>query len=317
MASVWEARQHDPERRVAIKILAEDISKSPKDIEAFYNEASIASKLDHENIVTVFEVGCQAGKYYYVMELASGYDTAKWLARKGKLKELDVLTVAESVGVALNFAVRSIDMIHCDIKPSNLVVDSDGTLRITDMGIARKVHSNTTSDYITGTPGYMSPEQAVGRSDLDERADIYSLGATLYHLLTGRTLFAEKDDEKILEAQCSEQADDARDFNPEISDPCAVMLAKMLAKNRDNRYKNWDDALFDIRALISYHTTGVVPQRLRSFRSLSTMRLKYTDEMLDSLPSKRPETPPPYFNIYTIIAAAVAFLLMAVLFYYL
>ena len=86
MASVWEARQHDPDRVVAIKILNEDISQSPEDVESFYAEAKRAAELDHENIVTVFEVGCQNGRYYYVMELAAGYDTGRWLRRKGQLK---------------------------------------------------------------------------------------------------------------------------------------------------------------------------------------------------------------------------------------
>lgn len=275
MATVWEAQQHDPERRVAVKILNDDISSRPEDVEAFYAEAKTAGLLDHENIVTVFEVGCQAGRYYYVMELAKGYDTGKWLARKGKLVEEDVLTVAESVAVALDYAEQTIGIIHCDIKPGNIMVDGDGTVRITDMGIARFIKGGDACDFISGTPSYMSPEQATGVADLDVRADIYSLGATIYHLLSGRALFAGKSDEEIFECQCTDQVTDIREMNPEVSDACAVMLAKFLAKDRENRPQGWDEAIADIRAVLATEETPGAAQLLGldHFAHPSTMHL--------------------------------------------
>ena len=276
MATVWEARQHDPERTVAVKILNDDISSSPKDVESFYGEAKTAGLLDHPNIVTVFEVGCQNGHYYYVMELAAGYDTGKWLARKGKLKETDVLTVAESVGVALDYAERTLGIIHCDIKPANIMVDGDGTVLITDMGIARFIKGAQTSEFISGTPCYMSPEQATGEAELDSRADIYSLGATIYHLLSGHALFSGKADDEILECQCTDQVPDVREFNPEVSRPCAVLLAKFLAKDRDNRPAGWGEAIEEIRAVLAYDDAKRKRKSvkgLESFSSPSTMAL--------------------------------------------
>ena len=277
MATVWEARQHDPERTVAVKILTDDISSRPKDVEAFYAEAKTAGALDHPNIVTVFEVGCQAGRYYYVMELAAGYDTGKWLARKGRLKETDVLTVAESVGVALEYAERELGIIHCDIKPANIMVDGDGTVRLTDMGIARFISSNEASDCISGTPCYMSPEQATGMAELDARADIYSLGATIYHLLSGHPLFAGRSDEEILQCQCSDAVPDVRTLNPEVSAPCAVLLARFLAKDRENRPSNWPEALALIRAVLAYDDSSPrpdsPPEGLARFTKPSTMEL--------------------------------------------
>lgn len=275
MATVWEARQRDSDRIVAVKILNDDISSRPEDVEAFYAEAKTAGLLDHENIVTVFEVGCQAGRYYYVMELAKGYDTGKWLSRKGKLEEEDVLTVAESVAIALEYAERRIGMIHCDIKPANIMVDSDGTVRITDMGIARFVKGDDSCDFISGTPSYMSPEQATGEAQLDLRADIYSLGATIYHLLSGRALFAGRPDEEIFEAQCNEQVPDVRELNPSVSAPCAVMLAKFLAKDREDRPRRWEEAIADISAVLAAHTdpNAVIPAGLMHFAGISTMRL--------------------------------------------
>lgn len=246
MATVWEARQLDPDRIVAVKILNDDISANPREVDAFYAEAKTAAALDHPNIVTVFEVGCQSGRYYYVMELAAGYDTGRWLARKGKLKEEDVLTIAESVAVALDYASRTLGIIHCDIKPANIMVDGDGTVRLTDMGIAR-FHRSIANDYITGTPEYMSPEQTAGNLALDERSDIYSLGATIFHLLAGRTLFGKGTDDEIMERQRTSQPPDIRTINPEVSDRCAALIAKFIAKSPLDRPQNWREALVLIR----------------------------------------------------------------------
>lgn len=280
MASVWKAKQLDTGRVVAVKILDRDLSSTPNGVEDFYKEAKTAAALDHPNIVTVFEVGCHSGSYYCVMELAEGYDTAKWLARKGHLAEFDVLTVAESVGVALEYAVKAIGMIHCDIKPSNIVVDGDGTVRITDMGLARVAKGGGKSEYIFGTPCFMSPEQARGVPDLDERADIYSLGATIYHLLSGHALFEKLPDERVLEMQCTGQVDDIRTVNPAVSAPCAVMISRFLAKRREDRPENWHAALGMIRGVLaadeaaSRGERAEVPPELRRFGRLSTMKLR-------------------------------------------
>ena len=246
-ATVWEARQHDPDRDVAVKVLDADISQNPRDIEAFYAEAKTAAALDHPNIVTVFEVGCQNNTYYYVMELAAGYDTGKWLARKGRLAEADVLTIAESVAIALDYASRSIGIIHCDIKPANIMVDGDGTVRLTDMGVAR-FRRSTDAEYITGTPAYMSPEQTLGDAPLDERSDIYSLGATMFNLLTGHSLFQGLSDEKIMECQRSTPAPDLRQENPAVTPQCAALVARFLAKSPADRPQSWQEALALIRA---------------------------------------------------------------------
>jgi serine/threonine-protein kinase len=210
------------------------------------------------------------------MELAAGYDTGRWLRRKGQLKPDDVLTIAESVAVALDYAVKKLGIIHCDIKPANIMVDGDGTVRITDMGIARFIKGAQTTEFISGTPCYMSPEQATGEAELDSRADIYSLGATIYHLLTGRALFAGKKDDEILECQCTDQMPDVREFNPAVSRPCAVLLAKFLAKDRDNRPAGWSEAIADIRAVLAFDDAkrkrgGV--KGLERFEAPSTMAL--------------------------------------------
>ncbi len=269
MASVWEARQHDPDRVVAIKILNDDISANPEDVESFYAEAKRAAELDHENIVTVFEVGCQNGHYYYVMELAAGYDTGRWLRRKGQLNPDDVLTIAESVALALDYAVKTLGIIHCDIKPANIMVDGDGTVRLTDLGIARFVRGPSQDDgYVCGTPAFMSPEQALGE-ELDVRADIYSLGATVYNLMTGRRLFEGRTDEAVMDAQCHEQVGDLRDLNPSVSYPFAVLVSQMLAKNRALRPMSWSVVIRDMQRV----SQGLMPLGRIPDEGESTMRL--------------------------------------------
>ena len=274
MASVWEARQHDPDRVVAIKLLNDDISNSPEDVESFYEEAKRAAELDHENIVTVFEVGCQNGHYYYVMELAAGYDTGRWLHRKGQLKPDDVLTVAESVAVALDYAFRTLGLIHCDIKPRNIMVDGDDTVRLTDLGIARFVRGpSQDDDYVCGTPAFMSPEQATGE-DLDVRADIYSLGATIYNLVTGRRLFEGRSDDAVMDAQSRDQVADLRDLNPSVTYPFAVLVAQMLSKDRALRPMSWAVVIRDMQRV----RQGLMPLGRIPAEGESTMRLNPVSE---------------------------------------
>ena len=292
MASVWEARQHDPERTVAVKVLNEDITSRPKEVDAFYSEAKTAGSLVHPNIISVFEVGYQSGCYYYVMELAAGYDTGKWLARKGRLAEADVLTVAESVGVALEFASKTLGVIHCDIKPANIMVDGDGMVRITDMGLAR-FRRTADNEYINGTPAYMSPEQASGATALDERSDIYSLGATIYHLLTGKELFSGTDDE-VMECQRTKPAPDIRAANPAVSEACARLVARFLAKSPADRPQTWAEALAMIRAALA-NPGG---------RSVSGQ--KGQGRVAPAL-SAASSTAPASFWLYTALAAALAF----------
>ena len=271
MATVWEAEQLDPPRIVAIKVLNSDFAKSPGDVENFYSEAKIAGELDHENIVTVFEVGCQNGVYYYVMELASGYDTGKWVRRKGHLDEMNILTIAESVAVALQYAMAKLGIIHRDIKPENIMVDGDGTVRLTDLGIARFVRGRDLNEgYISGTPAYMSPEQVLCADDIDARADIYSLGATMYQLITGETLFhGHTDDSEVMELQRTASVPDIRVANPSISAPFAELVACFLAKDRNLRPANWDEALRQIRLVLQ----GQPPDMPLPPKGASTMEL--------------------------------------------
>lgn len=249
MASVWKARQVSLNRIVAIKILSDRAVRDATDVQMFQTEAQSAAKLKHPGIVQVYDANVENGVYYFVMEYVAGYTVGDWLKRKGVLSEKDALLVAECVADALDYAWERERIIHCDIKPDNIIIDSDGTVKVADLGLARTIRSmsaETVDDEVMGTPAYMSPEQAGGEANLDFRTDIYSLGAMLYHVLTGKHLFEGESDEEIMKMQLTGSVPDAIDVNPKASTRMSWVIEKMLAKNKDDRQKDWATVRADI-----------------------------------------------------------------------
>jgi len=242
MASVWKARQLSLDRIVAIKILSPKMAKDISDIERFLKEAKSAAKLKHPGIIQVYDVNAEEGLYYIVMEYVAGYTVGDWLRRKGVLSEDDALLVVDSVADALDYAWGKEGIIHCDIKPDNVIIDSDGTVKLADLGLARTINAMSTQEeeYVMGTPAYMAPEQARGEPDLDCRTDIYSLGAMLYHLVVGKMLFDGSSDDEMMELQTSDATvADPLDLNPNLSNSLCWLIEKMLAKNKENRPTDW------------------------------------------------------------------------------
>ena len=139
MASVWKARQISLDRYVAVKILSSSFSTDPEDIRRFRQEARTAAQLKHPGIVQIYDANFSDGVYYFVMELVDGYTMGELLRRKGRVTEEDALIVAESVALALDYAWSHYQMVHCDIKPDNIMVDADGALKVTDLGLCRSV----------------------------------------------------------------------------------------------------------------------------------------------------------------------------------
>jgi serine/threonine-protein kinase len=251
MATVWKARQASLDRMVAIKVLAATFITDPADVARFREEARAAGKLKHPGIVQVYDANFKDGAYYFVMELVDGYTVGEWIRRKGRLEEHDALTVAESVIAALDYAWSQFGIIHCDIKSDNIMVDADGTVKVTDLGLARAISSMQAREpeqEVLGTPAFMSPEQVTGQSDLDCRADIYALGATIYHMVTGHLLFAKggTDDEIMQKQLVGTVPSPAREVSG-LTPGFVLLLAKMLAKDRKYRPQDWKQVLADIR----------------------------------------------------------------------
>jgi len=251
MATVWKARQSSLDRLVAIKVLAPHFASDPADIERFRAEACAAGRLKHPGIVQVYDANFKDGIYYFVMELVDGYTVGEWIRRKGRLPESDALVIAENVASALDYAWSSFGIIHRDIKPENVMVDADGSLKITDLGLARAISSmqaRTVEQEVLGTPAYMSPEQVTGQSDLDCRADMYALGATLYHMVTGHLLFADENSaDDIMQKQMVACVPNPAREVPELSRPFVRLIGRLLAKDRAHRPADWKAVLEDIR----------------------------------------------------------------------
>lgn len=253
-ATVYRARQLSTGREVAVKVLDADFVRTREDIERFVREAKACGRFQHRNIVRVYDAGERDGIYYFVMELVEGYTFAAYLLRKKHVAVDDALIILESVTAALTYAWERFRVVHCDLKPDNLMVGADGTVKLMDLGISRSLltarASSAASEEIMGTPAYMSPDQIYDLPDLDCRADIYSLGATLYHLLTGHVLFPGRTDQQVVDAHIGPNfARDPRILAPTVPRALALMLNRMLAKDRTLRYPNWETLAADIARL--------------------------------------------------------------------
>lgn len=257
-AVVWKAQQISLDRPVVIKVLADRLSKEPEDAKLFVAEAQIAAKLRHSGIVQVYDFGQTRndGRYFFVMEYVPGYTVGEWLRRRGRLREADAIIITHHVGEALKYAWEQEHVIHCDIKPENLMIDADGTVKVMDLGLAHIVFAKGVAagraedGLVMGTPNYMAPEQAAGRTDLDCRADIYGLGLTLYHVLTGVMPYGSGDPMEIIDKQMREPLENPQHLNPNLSVEIINMVMKMAAKNPADRFQNWAEVLETTNVLL-------------------------------------------------------------------
>ncbi|MBQ9693363.1 MAG: serine/threonine protein kinase [Kiritimatiellae bacterium] len=264
-ATVYQGKQLSTGRDVAVKVLEADFVRSPEDVTRFINEAKACARFRHNNIVRVYDAGEEQGIYYFVMELVNGYTFATYLARKKQVAVEDVLIILESVTEALKYAWQKFRVVHCDLKPDNIMVDSSGTIKLMDLGISKSLITATRdaadgNEEIMGTPAYMSPDQIYDLSDIDCRADIYSLGATAYHLLTGTTLFPGKTDQQVIDSHVGASfARDPRILAPTVPRALAQILNRMLAKDRNLRYPNWETLSADFQRLYAGETLLATP----------------------------------------------------------
>jgi serine/threonine-protein kinase len=245
MGSVYKAKDVSPdgktERVVALKVLPPELAKDETFMGRFQREALALTRMEHPNIVRGLDVGSAGGAQYIAMEFIDGIDCDKMLTRRGRIPEKEALRIAVQMASALHYAHEQ-RLVHRDIKPANILVAQDGTAKLTDLGLAKSTSataSKLTQTGITmGTPHYISPEQAMGSRDLDVRSDVYSLGATLYHLVTGRVPFEGSSPAVIVAKHLTEELVNPKDLVPEISDGLVRILEKMMAKDRDERYQD-------------------------------------------------------------------------------
>jgi serine/threonine-protein kinase len=249
MGAVFSARQVTMDRIVALKILPEKLAENEEFIARFLREARIAAKLDHVNIVRGIEVGEQDGTYYFAMELVLGGSISAALKKQSPMSEERALHVAIQVTRALDHA-WGLKLIHRDIKPDNILLTEDDVAKLADLGLARSTVAEATmmtqTGVAMGTPHYMSPEQARGDKDIDIRTDIYSLGATLYHMVTGQTPFTGSSVAVILTKHLTESPVPAHIRCSQVSVSLSTVISKMMARKMQDRYTDPSELMEDL-----------------------------------------------------------------------
>ncbi len=252
MAVIFKAHDLMLERTVAIKILREDFSNDPHFRERFKQEAKAAANLSHPNIVTIHDFGLDQGRLFIVMEYVPGTDLKTLLRQCGRLSVDETLHLMTQACAGVGYAHRA-GLVHCDIKPQNLLVTPDQRLKVADFGIARamaSIHEDEHNEVVWGSPQYFSPEQASGSAP-SPASDVYSLGIILYESLTGQLPFNADDASELARYHREVTPVSPRDLNPAISEPLEQIILKVLSKEPSNRYRTADQ--FG-RVLINYHT---------------------------------------------------------------
>ncbi len=249
---VYKARHKSMDKIVALKILSRKLSENPKFIKRFVAEARAAGKLSHPNIVRGIDVGEAGGKYYFSMEIVEGRNLDQVLKDEGRFEEKRALRIALDIASALGHACAN-GIIHRDVKPSNIMIDPENRALLTDMGLARRddAESWEKEGAVLGTPDYMSPEQIEGASDLDTRTDIYSLGITLFQMLTGAPPFTGGSPKDVMAKHLRDDLPHPLDSGVEVSQAAWDLLARMTAKDKRDRFGAPDELADAIRAALA------------------------------------------------------------------
>lgn len=245
MSDVYKAKCHKLNRFVAIKVLKQEFSENTNFVSKFRIEAQAAAGLMHPNIVNVYDVGEEHGIYYIVMELVEGITLKKYIEKKARLSVKESVTIAIQVSMGIE-AAHNNHIIHRDIKPQNIIISKDGKVKVTDFGIAKAATSNTITSNVMGSVHYTSPEQARGGYS-DEKSDIYSLGITLFEMLTGRVPFNGETTVAIAIKHIQEEIPSPRDYVAEIPVSVEQIVFKCTQKSPDRRYQSVPELVDDLK----------------------------------------------------------------------
>lgn len=257
MADVYKGKDHKLNRYVAIKVLKAEYSSNKNFVSKFRVEAQSAAGLMHPNIVNVYDVGEEAGMYYFVMELVEGITLKNYIEKKIRLSVKEAISIAIQVSMGIE-AAHNNGIIHRDIKPQNIIISKEGKVKVADFGIARAASSDTITSHAMGSVHYTSPEQARGGYS-DAKSDIYSIGITMFEMVTGRVPFDGETTVAIAIKHIQEEMPSPRQYIPEIPISVEQIIYKCTQKNPDRRYANVSELIADLkRSLINPDENFVV-----------------------------------------------------------
>lgn len=315
MAIVYKGLQLSLNRTVAIKVLPKRFSENPEYVKRFYKEGQAAGKLNHNNIVQAIDVGEAGGYHYFVMEYVEGETIYSDLAKGSAFPEEDALDVIIQVAHALNHA-HACGLIHRDVKPKNIMINSAGIVKLADMGLARETTDIETAKSekgkAYGTPYYIAPEQIRGEMDIDGRADIYGLGATLYHMVTGRVPFMAEDPSDVMRKHLREKLIPPDHINTKLSSGISEVIEIMMAKRKEDRYNDMPELLADLEAIQS----GQPPLRAHQRFDMSAFeQLENGEALEDDQEYYQQQVIARYRTAVVILSIVTAVSLLGVLFF--
>jgi len=245
MSDVYKAKDHILGRVVAIKVLKAEFSEDMSFVTKFRTEAQSAAGLEHPNIVNVYDVGSENGMHFIVMEYVEGITLKTYIEKKGQLSFKEATSIAIQVGRGIE-AAHNKDITHRDIKPQNIIISTEGKVKVTDFGIAKAISSNTLSSEAMGSVHYVSPEQA-RNGFIDGRSDIYSLGIVMYEMVTGRVPFDGETTVAVAIQHLQEEMVEPSAYAPEIPVSYEKIVLKMTQKSPERRYQTISELLADLR----------------------------------------------------------------------
>lgn len=245
MSDVYKAKDHTLGRFVAIKVLKQEFSEDVNFVTKFRTEAQSAAGLEHPNIVNIYDVGSQDGMYYIVMEYVEGITLKTYIEKKGQLSFKEAISIAIQVGRGIE-AAHNKNIIHRDIKPQNIIISTEGKVKVTDFGIARAASANTINSDVMGSVHYSSPEQA-RNGFVDGKSDIYSLGIVMYEMVTGRVPFDGDTTVAVAIQHLQEEMVSPSAYAPDLPISLEKIILKCTQKNADRRYENMADLLVDLK----------------------------------------------------------------------
>ncbi|UCD29582.1 MAG: serine/threonine protein kinase [Planctomycetota bacterium] len=273
MATVFKARQLSLDRIVAIKVLPKKLGENPEFVQRFYKEGRAAARLNHNNIVQAIDVGEAGGYHYFVMEYIDGKTVYDDLAANKIYTEEEALDIVIQVARALEHASER-GFVHRDVKPKNVMLTKGGVAKLADMGLARETAdlkaAVAEAGRAYGTPYYISPEQIRGEVNIDFRADVYSLGATFYHMVSGKLPFEGTTPAAVMHKHLKEPLIPPDHVVPTLSAGVGEVIEGMMAKKREDRYTSYGDLLTDLEAV----ARGEPPLQARK---------RYDDNLLQGL----------------------------------